>query len=64
MKASSAETRKTARPCCLSFFADRRRDAYGDLAHGVVEGEAEDLDVEVNGIASQVALRPAASRSL
>jgi hypothetical protein len=22
----------------------------GDLAHGVVEGQAEDLDVEVNGI--------------
>jgi hypothetical protein len=23
----------------------------GDLTHGVVEGQAEDLDVEVNGIA-------------
>ncbi len=31
----------------------------GDLAHGVVEGEAEDLDVEVNGVAGQVALGPA-----
>ena len=24
-----------------------------DLAHGVVEGQAEDLDMEVNGIASE-----------
>ena len=31
----------------------------GDVVHGVVEGEAEDLDVEVNGIAGEVALRPA-----
>jgi len=26
-----------------------------DLAHGVVEGQAEDLDVKVNGVAGQVA---------
>ncbi len=31
----------------------------GDLAHGVVEGQAEDLDVEVNGVAGQIAFRPA-----
>lgn len=31
----------------------------GDLAHGVVEGQAEDLDVKVNGVAGEVALRPA-----
>jgi len=31
----------------------------GDLAHGVVEGEAEDLDKEVDGVAGQVALGPA-----
>ena len=31
----------------------------GDVAHGVVEGQAEDLDVEVNGIAGQMALGPA-----
>ena len=31
----------------------------GDLAQGVVEGQAEDLDVEVNGVAGQIALRPA-----
>lgn len=30
-----------------------------DLAHGVVEGQAEDLDVEVNGIAGKIAFRPA-----
>ena len=31
-----------------------------DLAHGMVEGMAEDLDVEVNGVAGEVApLRPA-----
>jgi len=30
-----------------------------DLAHGVVEGEAEDLDKEVNGVAGLVTLRPA-----
>ena len=33
--------------------------AAGDLAHSVVEGQAEDLDVEVNGVASEVAFRPA-----
>ena len=30
-----------------------------DLAHGVMEGEAEDLDQEVNGVAGQIALGPA-----
>ncbi len=30
----------------------------GDQAHGVVEGQAEELDTEVNGISSKVALRP------
>ena len=27
----------------------------GDLAHGIVEGQAEDLDMEVNGVAGEVA---------
>ena len=31
----------------------------GDLAHGIVEGQAENLDVEVNGVAGQVAFGPA-----
>ena len=31
----------------------------GDLAHGVVEGQAEDLDEEVDGVAGQIAFRPA-----
>jgi hypothetical protein len=31
----------------------------GDLAHGVVEGQSEDLDVEVNGITGEIAFRPA-----
>ena len=31
----------------------------GDLAHGVVEGQAEHLDVEVDGVAAQIPLRPA-----
>lgn len=31
----------------------------GDPAHGFVEGEAKDLDVEVNGVAGEVALGPA-----
>jgi hypothetical protein len=31
----------------------------GDLAHGVVEGQAEDLDVEVNGVPGQISFRPA-----
>ena len=30
-----------------------------DLAHGVVEGQAEDLDVEVNGVAGEIAFGPA-----
>lgn len=29
------------------------------MAHGVVEGQAEDLDVEVNGVAGQISLGPA-----
>ena len=42
-----------------------RFDAVGvfsdsiDLAHGVVEGQAEDLDMEVNGVAGEVAFGPA-----
>ena len=31
----------------------------GDLAHGVVERQAEDLDVEVNGVAGEIPFRPA-----
>ncbi len=31
----------------------------GNLAHGVVEGQAENLDVEVNGVARQIAFGPA-----
>ena len=31
----------------------------GDLAHGVMEGQAEDLDMKVNGVAGQVAFGPA-----
>lgn len=31
----------------------------GDVAHGVVEGQAKDLDVEVNGVAGQIAFGPA-----
>lgn len=34
----------------------------GDAPHGIVEGEVEDLDVEVNGVASQVAFGPAPVR--
>ena len=30
-----------------------------DLAHGVVEGQAEDLGAEVEGVAGQIALGPA-----
>ena len=30
-----------------------------DLAHGVVEGQAEDLDAEVDGVAGQIAFGPA-----
>ena len=30
-----------------------------DLAHGVMEGQAEDLDVEVNGVAGEIAFGPA-----
>ncbi len=31
----------------------------GDLAHGIVEGQAEHLDVEVNGVAGEIPFRPA-----
>jgi len=31
----------------------------GDLAHGIVEGQAKNLDVEVNGVAGQIAFWPA-----
>ena len=31
----------------------------GDLAHGVMEGKAEHLDMEVDGVAGQIAFRPA-----
>ena len=31
----------------------------GDQAHGIVEGQAEDLDAEVNGIAGQISFGPA-----
>lgn len=31
----------------------------GDLAHGVMEGQAGDLDMEVNGVAGEVPFRPA-----
>ena len=31
----------------------------GDVTHGVVEGQSQDLDMEVNGVAGEVALRPA-----
>ena len=31
----------------------------GDLAHGIVEGQAEHLDMEVNGVAGQIAFGPA-----
>ncbi len=34
-----------------------------DVAHSVVEGESENLDVEVNGVAGQVAFRPAPQKS-
>jgi hypothetical protein len=30
----------------------------GDRAHGVVEGQAEDLDTDVNGVAGQISFRP------
>ncbi len=31
----------------------------GDFAHGVVEGETQDLDKEVDGVAGEVSLGPA-----
>ena len=31
----------------------------GDLAHGVVEGQSQDLDMEVNGVAGQIPFGPA-----
>ena len=30
----------------------------GELAHGVVEGQAQDLDVEVNGVAGEIPFGP------
>ena len=49
------------------FFPNWRRNpttpvvrlCTDDLAHGVVEGQAEDLDMEVNGVAGEVAFGPA-----
>jgi hypothetical protein len=43
----------------VSVFAALRCDGAGDLAHGIVEGMAEDLDVEVNGIAGEIPFWPA-----
>ena len=40
-------------------FSDVLASDSGDLAHGVVEGQAEDLNAEVNGVAGEVALWPA-----
>ena len=40
-------------------FSDVLASDSGDLAHGVVEGQAQDLDAEVNGIAGQISFRPA-----
>ena len=31
----------------------------GDLAHGIVEGQAEHLDMEVNGVPGQITFEPA-----
>lgn len=39
----------------LSSYGGR----VGDVAHGLVEGQAQDLDEEVDGVAGQVALWPA-----
>ena len=44
--------RYDAKSCLESLLA-------GDLAHGIVERQAENLDEEVNGISSEVALGPA-----
>jgi hypothetical protein len=46
-------------PVVVYVSAALWRDGAGDLAHGVVEGQAEDLDVEVDGIAGEIAFRPA-----
>jgi hypothetical protein len=40
-------------------FSDVLGPGAGDLAHGVVEGQTEDLNAEVNGVAGEVALGPA-----
>lgn len=37
----------------------RRRSGSGDVAHGVVEAQAEHAHEEVDGVAGQVALGPA-----
>ena len=31
----------------------------GDVAHGVMEGEAQNLDVEINGVTGEIAFGPA-----
>jgi len=43
----------------ITLRCERSFLGAGDLAHGIVEGQAEDLDMEVNGIASEVAFGPA-----
>ena len=37
---------------------------FGDFAHGVVEGQAEDFDEEVDGVAGEILLGPAPIDSL
>jgi len=44
---------------CVRLRGALRCDGAGDLAHGVVEGQAEHLDVEVDGVAGHVSLWPA-----
>ena len=43
----------------ITLRSERSFLGAGDLAHGVVEGEAEHLDMEVDGIAGEVAFGPA-----
>jgi len=45
----------------ISTLASQGRDfsCAGNLAHGVVEGETEYFDKEVDGVAGEIALRPA-----
>jgi len=49
---------------CVRLRAALRRYGAGDLAHGIVEGQAEHLDMEVNGVAGQIAFRPTPIMSL